>query len=314
MGTVLVLLGVLLFFGSVIALVLGLVSKATRRPIRFALRIPAALGMALLGMVVIAIGGAFMPASTEVAEVPQPEKEEAVTPAATPKPEPSPPTPVKQRQETQDSGQEAAEPAQAPWIKVKASPTGPFTVDAIITTNLPDDAILSTSLALADQGPDDTFIGTAFEKITVRDAKAGFVIDGTQRVSPMNATLPAGTYDVEVNFHPRWDENQAVAAELNIAESVEGVGQVQLGGSGESVADAKEKAELNDWVMMNVNMGDKWDEAYYIEKLGAYRELELESGNPEILKVYYFPKVDMTFIVNVYKGEITVWRQGEAHR
>lgn len=132
MGTILVLLGVLVFLASVVGLILGLVSRVSRRPIRFALRIPAALGLALLGMVVIAIGGAFMPASTEVAEVPQPKKEEAVTPAATPKPEPSPPTvdskPVDKPQETQDSGQQPTEPAAPPQPEVKRISVGLFLV------------------------------------------------------------------------------------------------------------------------------------------------------------------------------------------
>lgn len=204
--------------------------------------------------------------------------------------------------------------AAAPWIKVQAKPTGAFTVQVNVTTNLPDAAVLSATLGLANQKPNDTFIGTDFEKINVRGGKASFVIDGTKRVMPMNSKLPAGTYDVEVNFHPLWPENRALAGKLNVVSTVTGSSQVKLGGSGASAGNAQQRAELRKWVMLKVNMGDKWDAAYFTNKLGSYQELSLEGGNPRVLKVFYFPKVDMTFIVNTLKGEVSVWRDGKAHR
>jgi len=205
--------------------------------------------------------------------------------------------------------------AAAPYsIKVTARPTGKFTVQVSVTTNLPDAAVLSGSLGLANQKPDDTFIGTGFQEIAIKGGKASFVIDGSKRVMPMNSALPAGLYDVEVSFHPLWAQNRALAAKLNLSDSLAGVAQVRLGGSGASVASAKKKQEAQRWVMMNVNIGDKWDSSFYTKKFGAYRELPLASGNPRILKMYYFPQIDMTFMVNVYKGEIAVWRMGKANR
>lgn len=271
---------------GMLAFLLGLVGLFRRRlPFtRLKGRKPAA-GALAAGLFLFWLGGTLLPPEAVQAERPTPAQETNVTP-----------------------------PAKAAWIKVSASPTGPFTVDVDVTTNLPDDAVLSASMGLAAQDPNDTFIGTSFEKINIKDGKASFVIDGTKRVMPINSTLPAGTYDVAVDFHPLWEENRALAAGLGVTDTVTGLAQVDLGGSGESAANAQAKAEVRKWAMTNINMSDKWDAAYYTKKLGGYEELPLENGNPEVLKVYYFPDVDMTLIVNVYKGEITVWRDGRANR
>lgn len=63
--------------------------------------------------------------------------------------------------------------------------------------------------------------------------------------------------------------------------------------------------------MENINMGDPWNPEMWINKFGKFEELELGRGNPDILKVFYFPKIDMTVIVNVLKKNISVWRLGK---
>lgn len=209
----------------------------------------------------------------------------------------------------------ASSAAAAPyWIKVNAQATGRYTVQVSATTNLPDGAVLSASLGLADQKPNDVFIGTDFQKITVKGGKASILIDGTKRVFPLNSTLPAGLYDVEVDFQPLWPENRALAGRLKVTETLAGLGQVRLGASGANAAVVQKKAEQQKWVMLNVNSGDKWNPAFFTKKFGQYKELPLSNGNPRILKMYYFPALDMTFMVNVYKGEIVVWRSGKANR
>lgn len=325
MGGFLVIVGTLALLAGGLALVVGLLLSLLRRPVRKWMRWKPALGLAVLGLVIGSVGTSMLPPVEQTAETPQQEITPAVAPAPQPEAVAEEPTPLdempveaeepeEQAQGSQDLAEQATAPAAAPWIKVSASPTGPFTVNVDVTTNLPDEALLSSSLSLADQAPNDTFIGTSFEKFNIKEGKASFVIDGTKRVMPMNSTLPAGTYDVEVDFHPLWSENRALAGELDVTETVTGLAQVELGGSGESAGSAQAKAELRKSTMLNVNMGDEWDAAYYTEKLGSYEELPLEGGNPEVLKVYYFPKVDMTFIVNVLKGEISVWRDGKANR
>ncbi|WP_339096186.1 hypothetical protein WDJ50_02535 [Deinococcus sp. VB142] len=211
-----------------------------------------------------------------------------------------------------DSGSQ--KPTEAPEINVQAEATGPFEVKFDVNTNLPDGAVLAVSLGLADQQPDDIAIGTSFERFTVSGGKVSGMIDGTKRVMPMNSTLPAGKYDVEVSFHPLWEENRALAQQLGIGDSVTGTTQVELAASGENAQVAQTREQNQKWVMMNVNMGDPWDAADFVSRFGAYEELSLESGNPDILKMYYFPELDMTFMVNVLKGQIEVWRMGQAHR
>lgn len=209
----------------------------------------------------------------------------------------------------------ASSAAAAPyWIKVTAKATGQYTVQASATTNLPDGAVLSVSLGLADQNPNAIFVGTDFQKITVKAGKASILIDGTKRVFPLNSTLPAGLYNVEVNFHPLWPENRALAGRLKITETLEGIGRVKLSASGANASSVQNKAEQQKWVMLNVDYGDEWDAAFFAKKFGQYNELPLSSGNPRILKMYYFPSIDMTFMVNVYKGEIVLWRSGKANR
>ncbi|MBZ9715272.1 hypothetical protein [Deinococcus multiflagellatus] len=199
-------------------------------------------------------------------------------------------------------------------LKVKATAKSAYQVQADITTNLPDGASLSVNLGLANQKPSDAFIGTDFQTVLVKGGRASILIDGTKRVMPVGSKLPAGTYDVEVSFYPNWEANRAVASRLGLQAPLEAVTQVRLGASGQSVSAAQNKIELQRWVRLNVNSGDRWDSAYYVAKLGPYTPLQLESGNPRVLKMLYFPKIDMTFMVNVVKNEIVVWRSGKANR
>lgn len=83
--------------------------------------------------------------------------------------------------------------------------------------------------------------------------------------------------------------------------------------SGESVEDMKKRDEGRRWVMSNFYMGQKWDPTFWIAKFGKWKQLEVDRYNPAIMKAYYFESIDMTLIVNVLKGEINTWRDGEAH-
>lgn len=83
--------------------------------------------------------------------------------------------------------------------------------------------------------------------------------------------------------------------------------------SGESVEDMKRRNEGRRWVMLNVHMGQEWDPAFWVAKFGDWKQLEVDRGNPAIIKACYFKSIDMTLIVNVLKGEIVTWRDGEAH-
>jgi hypothetical protein len=203
----------------------------------------------------------------------------------------------------------------APYtIKVTAKPIGRFTVQVNVTSNLPDTAVLAAELGLTNQKPDDVFIGTNYQEIRLKKGKASFIIDGNKRVMPVGSTLPSGQYDVGVSFYPLWEQNRDTAARLKVSSSIEGSTRITLGGSGASASSAQKKQADQKWVMLNVNSGDEWRSGYYTQRFGNYTELPLDNGNPRILKMYYFPSIDMTFMVNVYKGEIELWRRGKANR
>ncbi|WP_216329537.1 hypothetical protein [Deinococcus aestuarii] len=64
--------------------------------------------------------------------------------------------------------------------------------------------------------------------------------------------------------------------------------------------------------MLNVDMGDSWAKTNLPGRYGQYVEVPLAAGhgNPKVLKMFYFPSIDMTFMVNV--GNLEVWRTGRA--
>ncbi len=90
------------------------------------------------------------------------------------------------------------------------------------------------------------------------------------------------------------------------------IAQVTLGASGGSAAAAQKKQAAQKWVMLNVDMGDSWAKTNLPGRYGQYVEVPLAAGhgNPKVLKMFYFPSIDMTFMVNV--GNLEVWRTGRA--
>ncbi len=68
-----------------------------------------------------------------------------------------------------------------------------------------------------------------------------------------------------------------------------------------------EKDTLQEWVVLNVIAGTQWNKDFFIKKLGLYKEVKIRSGNPKLLRAYYFPAAEMTLQVNVYIGQIDKW-------
>jgi hypothetical protein len=209
----------------------------------------------------------------------------------------------------------AVAPAHAGYhVNVDAEITGPNSVKVDIESNIPSTVFLAVSLSLKGLRPDDTFIGTSFEKVKLTNGKASTVIDATKGVSPSGSQLPRGEYYVEVAFYPRWKENKSIAKTHAIHEAIEGKALITLSGSGEGAAHAQARAEGQKWVMLNVHMGQRWDPAMWREKFGAWEQVELRGrGNPNIIKMYYFRSIDVTLMVNTLKKEIVTWRKGLAH-
>lgn len=138
-----------------------------------------------------------------------------------------------------------AEPSGKYWIKVIPTVAGPFTVDVEIETNIPGALMLSANIALSGQKEKDSFIGTQFKEVPVKNGKGRVKIDGTEDIFfSIGSILPSGQYDVEVAFHPRWPKNKSVAKKQSINNSVIGKATIKLKASGISVEEMKEANEL----------------------------------------------------------------------
>ena len=196
------------------------------------------------------------------------------------------------------------------WIRVNATPTGPYTVTVRITTNLPGTPTLAADMSLAGQADTDPYIGTHFKRVRITAGKGSVTLDGHRPRDP----LPAGKYNVTVSFHPMWNENRDTARKLNVTDSLTGSAPVHLKASGVSAQVTVQKKKAQGWVMRNLDMDTPMRDARLVERFGRYVELPLESGNPRVLKMWYFPSIDMTFMVNVLKDEVVLWRMGRANR
>jgi hypothetical protein len=201
------------------------------------------------------------------------------------------------------------------WIKVKPTVMGRYTVDVEIETNIPGSIVLSASLALQGQKPQDTFIGTEFIRVPITNGKGKATIDGRKRTFPYGSKLPAGDYDVEVSFYPRWSDNSATANAAGINDTIKAKASVTLSGSGQSSTSAKDKAEARGWVWENLYAGYPWKPEFWRNKFGELQQVEYRgSGNPKILKMFYIKYIDMTLLVNDLKKEIVTYRMGLAHQ
>jgi hypothetical protein len=167
------------------------------------------------------------------------------------------------------------------------------------------------NLELSGQKPDDIFIGTGDVKVVITNGRGKATIDGTKDVLPRGSKLPAGKYNVEVSFYPKWPDNAVQASKLGINNEIRGRASIKLSASGTSVDSAKMRAEGQKWVMQNVFSGMPWDSKFWKSKFGSYQELGYRGdGNPKILKMYYFKTIDMTLMVNELKKEIVTYRKG----
>ena len=77
-----------------------------------------------------------------------------------------------------------------------------------------------------------------------------------------------------------------------------------------SLSEQKFKDEGQRWVMDNIWTGVKWNPTLIKNRFGNPESVPITSGNPKIIKAYYYKKIDMTIIVNTYKNKVVTWRMG----
>ena len=177
-------------------------------------------------------------------------------------------------------------------------------MEVFITTNIPGSIEVMADLSLAGQAPSDVWIGTN-KRVSVRDGEGIVILDGSK--------LPTGEYDVEVSFYPRWGFKDNASRQSGVDQKIHVTTSVTLTGTGESAEAVEKRNEGRRWVKSNVFVGTKWDPTFWLAEFGEFKQLEVDRYNPAIIKAYYFESIDMTLIVNVLKGEINTWRDGEAH-
>jgi len=171
-----------------------------------------------------------------------------------------------------------------------------------VTTNIPGTVEVMAVVELAGQALDDTFIGKD-ERMTINSGVGEVVLD--------TAHLPSGRYEAQASFYPRWGLKDEVAKRSGADAELQARVPLWLTGSGES-ADAAEKRDAGQrWVMENVIEGRKYDAREWA-RFGRSDSVTITRYNPEIIKGYYFPDIDMTVFVNTLKGEVSFWRMGRA--
>lgn len=209
----------------------------------------------------------------------------------------------------QDKTAAATQPQSTPvdyHFEITASAQSDYEIRFVVTTNLPTPVQVMASVDLADQKPDETYIGYG-ERMRLEGPETTFVLD----VRSSDRSLPSGSYTAEVTFYPRWgakDGNAKAAKAPKLTASQ----PITLKASGESADAVRDRNAKRNWVMENIDMNMPWDEAAIVRRLGPYEKSKSALSN--LHDAYYFPKVDMTLIVNQLKQEITIWRSGRAKK
>jgi hypothetical protein len=174
-------------------------------------------------------------------------------------------------------------------------------VQFVITTNIPTPVQVMASINLAGQKDDDIWIGHS-DKVTLTGPTTTFVLD----TSVAQRELPDADYEAEVSYYARWGAEGNPAAEGY--PDVKATKTLKLGGGGLTRTAAVRRAELQQWVMLNVIMHTPWDREGFKEKLG--RSEKSPSTMSHLHDAYYYPDADMTLLVNRLLGEVTTWRKG----
>ena len=190
-------------------------------------------------------------------------------------------------------------------IQVSAKPILNDEVKFNVQTNIPLPVKVAVSIGLKGQKPSDIYIGEWGEHVELKKSNQTFVID------IKDSDLPSGIYIAEVTFYPRWGAKNGSPRAKKIKTVITGTSEITLQGTGETIKSVQQKDKKQTWVMSNVIMGTLWDRKKFIDKLGNYEELKVTKWNPNIIKAYYFPKADMTFVVNIYSDTIETWRMGK---
>lgn len=189
-------------------------------------------------------------------------------------------------------------------LSILAKPASEYSVEFTVKTNVPLPVKVMAGMDLKNQKPDDVYIGYS-KKIKLVSPKQTFIIDASSK------KLPSGDYVAKVTFYPRWGAKNGNPKASNIKQQISDSVELRLKGSGESSSDVDQRHKSQRWVMENVIIGTIWNKQIFVKRLGAYERIKADMN---LHKAYYFPKADMTIIVNSYKGTVSIWRMGRASK
>lgn len=190
-------------------------------------------------------------------------------------------------------------------LDLEAMATGNTQVEFTVTTNIPLPVEAMASVSLADQAGDEVYIG--FDKrVTLDKPETVFTLTGDDAKK-----LPAGDYIAEISYYQRWgsENGNAGAAGVSDMEAQVPLKLKGFGGGAVSAEAAKQKDEMQRWVMGNLGMNEDWDPARFEARLGPSRKGP--STLSKLHDAYYYPQADVTLIVNRVRNEMTIWRLGE---
>ncbi|WP_430475684.1 hypothetical protein ACQ0MK_08745 [Thalassospira lucentensis] len=171
----------------------------------------------------------------------------------------------------------------------------------VLASNLPGDVEVMISVGLLGQGPDDLAVGTN-QRASLRKGHGKEVLHISE--------IPQGDYEVYATFYPRWGfgDNEKVAS---IKDSIRSdIHVVAITGSGEPASQYLKREEGRMWVIDNIFPGTLWEPEKIRSRFGDWVSFPATKRNPEIIKNYYFPSIDMTIVVNQLKGEVATWAKG----
>ena len=189
------------------------------------------------------------------------------------------------------------------YLKLSAKVISKHEILFNVRTNIPLPVEVMASVDLANQKPEEIYIGYS-KKIILQQSNQSFILNVE------NKDLPNGDYNAKVTFYPRWGAKNGNHEAAKIKKPIHGSLVISLQGNGQTAESVKQKNSLQLWVMENIVIGTPWDKNTFVEKLGPFRELTVTNRNPKIIKAYYFPDADMTIFVNIYKNNIVTWRKG----
>jgi hypothetical protein len=189
-------------------------------------------------------------------------------------------------------------------IAVSAEPVSAYRVKLTVNTNIPLPIEVAASVSINDQAPTETYIGVS-KFFKLESAGQTFILDGTKE------RLPSGDYTTEVTFYPRWGAKNGSEEAKKIGEEISGAAKVTIVGSGETREQFEQRVTDQKWIMNDVNIGTVWNEEDFSYRLGKFIKSKADLNFND---AYYFPRADMTIIVNRLKNSVTIWRFGNVRK